>query len=135
MKLNSTPVSFNVARGKELVRKNDRMTMLQLRKFVNDNNLFYQRVPGSRNLVAIYYDRYHNEKLGYVLVKDYRPIKNFRSIKFGFFRSNEVLPILKRNITIENGIIQFKESEEENINTKGDTRDYEVIKAWLEGKI
>lgn len=118
---------------KRLIADNDRMTMLQLKEFVNKNGLFYYHIPGSKNLVAIYKDRYHYVKLGCVFVKDYRPIKNFRTREFGFVGRNAILSILKRNLTLKDGtIIQFKESEDENINTKGDTQDYEIIKAWLE---
>jgi len=127
MKLNSTPVSLNFEQGKELVRKNDRMKMLQLKKFVNDNNLFYQRVPGSKNLVAIYYDRYHNEKLGYILVKDYRPIKNFRTRKFGFMGANSLLRILKARAYF------FTPKKDVKIVVYNDgSEEYKIVRAWLE---
>lgn len=125
-------MSFNVEQGKELVRKHDRMTMLQLKRFVNDNNLFYQRVPRSKNLVAIYYDRYHNEKLGYILVKDYQPIKNFRTREFGFVGRNAILSILKKNAKMIPDIPGIMKPYIEITVSKEDEDEYKVIKAWLE---
>ena len=47
-------------------------------------------------------------------------------------KQEEILLILKRNLTIKEGIIDFKQDPDENINTKYNTNDFEVIKKWLE---
>ena len=114
---------------KRLIADNDRMTMLQLKEFVNKNGLFYCHIPGSKNLVAIYKDRYHYVKLGCVFVKDYRPIKNFRTRKFGFMGFNSLLRILKSRAYFlapnkDVKIVVYNDGSEE----------YEIVKAWLEEK-
>ena len=44
------------------------MKMRELREFVNENGLFYAHVRNGK--IAIYADRYHYKRLGFVFVED-----------------------------------------------------------------
>lgn len=44
----------------------------------------------------------------------------------------EVLETLKRNLCFYGCCIDFYKDEDENINTKMNTNDYQIVKEWLE---
>ena len=44
----------------------------------------------------------------------------------------KVLETLKRNLCFYGCCIDFYRDENENINTKMDTNDYQIVKEWLE---
>lgn len=74
------------------------MTMVELRDFANENGVYYHHAWNTENKVLIYKDRYHDSLLGHTFVKDYKPIRNFRSMAGESSVAREVLRIVRKRI-------------------------------------
>lgn len=81
------------------------MTMPELRDFTMKNGLFYCHKHNTKNLVAIYKDRYHNERIGTVVVPDYRPIRNYKAMGHGANHNAQMLKVLKEVVSC----LEFRE--------------------------
>lgn len=99
------------------------MTMRELRNFANKNGLWYCHVYGTKGDVLIYADRYHFKKLGKTFVTDYKPIRNYRSMKRA--SNYQVLQIVKKRIKDRGWGYAMSIAKPEEV---------EIVKAWLEEK-
>lgn len=116
------------------------MTMRELRDFTIRNGLYYHRIHYTKNLVAIYEDRYYEERIGTVVVTDYKPIKNYKSMGHGANHNARILKVLKEVVSC----LEFRERRfpdghaEYEILDDGITartlsqEEYELIKEWME---
>lgn len=69
-----------------------RTTMERLRDLCLANGLYYYHVTNTKGRVLVYEDRYHYRKVGEVEVTDYRPIKNYKSMKpYGDWRTLRII--------------------------------------------
>ena len=110
------------------------MTMRELRDFANENGVFYSHVYGSNNgKVAIYKDRYRYRRIGFTIVTDYKPIKNYRMMASGRTHNKQVLDILRKHAKA----VPMAPGEEKQpdiiitIMPEAD-EEYEIIKQWME---
>ena len=107
-----------------------KMTMIQLRDHTVKNGLYYYHVYGTKDRVLIYGDRYHRRLIEKVIVPDYRPIKNFKSMGYG---ENHTVLILK---TIKNRLASYKVTIGEiKITVAPRTQEEsDIIERWLKNE-
>lgn len=96
-------------------------TMAELRDFTVRHGLYYSHTYKNGCKVAIYLDRYHEKKLGETEVIDYRPIRNFKSMRSG--SNYRTLQIIRKRIEIHGQGYRIDITKLEEI---------EAIKNWLE---
>lgn len=119
------------------------MTMRELRDFTIKNGLYYHRIYNTKNMVAIYEDRYYYERIGTVVVPDYRPIKNYKSMGHGANHNAQILKVLKevvsclefRERSFPDGHSEYEICDDDCHRITGQTlsqEEYRMIKDWLE---
>jgi len=121
------------------------MTMPELRDFTIKNGLYYYHIYNTKNLVAIYKDRYHNERIGTVVVPDYKPIKNYKAMGYGSNHDARMLKVLKdvvsclefRERRFPDGRVDYEILDDDCHRITGRTlsqEEYRMMRKWMEDK-
>ena len=107
-----------------------KMTMEGLRDFAVKNNLYYSHYRNGR--VRIYRDRYKygRDLIGETLVTDYKPIRNYKVMKYAKTHHSQVLKALKGALDRE--VYEITGKKQILLFVAKGEPDYEIIKNWLE---
>lgn len=109
-----------------------KMTMAELRDFAVKNGLYYSHYRNGR--VKIYRDRYKypRDLIGETLVTDYKPIRNFKVMKYAKTHHSQVLKALKG--ALDRDVYEVTGKQQILIFVRKGEPGYELIKNWLEEK-